>query len=522
MLWALGTFLVGCGFGFIAFQESVSPWLGIVVANTVIAAGWSLLAAGMRSFVGKPAFPTRAFAVFALLGFGMAIFTFLVTSVSVRIVLISFYAAISFAECGILSLRSGRFVPGPMPRVSAGSFFAFALLFPLRAVSTIYSPVSSLFETSALTELSFEVANLSLVVLPIALILLRNACLRAELEHGEALYRGIVENAGVGIYQSTWEGQSILINAAGAALFGYESSDALFKAFGGTSLPIYADARDRERFLALIGEKGHVEDFRVASRRADGSSFWLSINATLVRGAGDTRILTGTLTDITARLREEDDLKRARDEKTARLRELQHRVKNGMSVIASLAALKAEQFQDEASKEAFEDLQREVGALASLYDILYRSGESAEIRLDEYVGSLVEALRASHGAEERGIEVRTSLNPVSLNLKRAESVGLAIVELVSDAFKHAFPGGRSGTLLISLRREGESIVLEVADDGIGLPEGFSPEEASGYGVSMVALLARQLGGRLEVVAGPGARFALRFPFESPATGRPAS
>jgi PAS domain S-box-containing protein len=519
MLWSAGVFLTSCGFGLISTQGSISPWLCVVAANTFIVMGWNLITSGLRTFVGYRAFPARMYIVGAATALGFAVLTFLYPSVSGRIALVSGFATLAFAECCVLALSSRRSVPGPMPRVSALLFLVLALFFFMRMIMAFATPVSSLFEPipTIVTTLSLIVAAGTLVSIPISLILLRNASLLAELERGQALYRGIVENAGVGIYQSTWEGHSFQINAAGAALFGFESVAALLEAFGHSSLSLYADVKDRERFLAQISEKGHVEDFCVQSRRADGSLFWLSINATLVRGEGGTRILTGSLMDVSARIREEEELKRSRDEKAVRLRELQHRVKNGMSVIASLASLKAGQAGDDASRRSFEDLEREISALASLYDLLYRSGESMDVRLDEYLGSLIEALTTSHGASERGIEVRTSLEQLDTGLKRAESIGLATVELVADAFKHGFPKGRRGILLVALRREDDSGVLEIVDDGVGLPDSFSLASSGGYGLTMVDLLAQQLGGELEVGGAPegGARFAMRFPLKSP-------
>jgi len=92
-------------------------------------------------------------------------------------------------------------------------------------------------------------------------------------------------------------------------------------------------------------------------------------------------------------------------------------------------------------------------------------------------------------------------------MKRAVPLGLIVNELITDSLKHAFPEGRDGTIVLALGRAGDSVVLSVSDDGIGLPPGFEPGSATGFGLNLVGILSSQLKAELEIGSGTGGRGA---------------
>jgi len=95
-------------------------------------------------------------------------------------------------------------------------------------------------------------------------------------------------------------------------------------------------------------------------------------------------------------------------------------------------------------------------------------------------------------------------------LDQAIPCGLILNELISNAFKHAFPNGRAGVVRIGLNLVGERVSISVADDGAGLPEGFSPKNDGNLGLELVHTLVDQLDGRLEVKTGAGVAYLLTF------------
>lgn len=117
----------------------------------------------------------------------------------------------------------------------------------------------------------------------------------------------------------------------------------------------------------------------------------------------------------------------------------------------------------------------------------------------------------SYAVDDRIISWDVSIEPVSLAVDRAIPAGLILNELISNAFKHAFPGGRKGSLSIEGRRCAGSVVLEVRDDGVGMPEDVDPARPKSLGLEIVAILTRQLKGTLEIERGRGALCRVTFP-----------
>ncbi len=217
-----------------------------------------------------------------------------------------------------------------------------------------------------------------------------------------------------------------------------------------------------------------------------------------------------TVAHICALKRSEAALRDALAAKTFLLGELQHRTMNSFAQMQSLISIEAGRMVDSAAKDVLTKLRSRIKVLSLIYRQLDLSSKLEAARLDEYLRRVAEDLFDSYGAEMRGIDLVCELEPMEVSTKRAVSLGLIVNELITDALKHAFPGGRPGQITLSLRREAASAVLTVQDDGVGLPPDFDVGTASGVGLTIVDALRRQLGGELSAASAPGARFTLRF------------
>jgi PAS domain S-box-containing protein len=196
------------------------------------------------------------------------------------------------------------------------------------------------------------------------------------------------------------------------------------------------------------------------------------------------------------------------------LRELQHRVKNSMALIASIVSLETFTSPDAAVIQAFESLYRRVITLADLYTILYDAGNSETVRLDRYVEKIVRSLEAAFAGGERACRFVVQLDEAEVGVKDATPFGLIVNELVTNAVKYAFPAGRGGTVTIRLERLPHKLILQVQDDGVGLPPGFDPVHASGLGMQLVQGLSGQLGGTITHASNGGAQFRLEVPIKA--------
>ena len=211
--------------------------------------------------------------------------------------------------------------------------------------------------------------------------------------------------------------------------------------------------------------------------------------------------------------RTEAHLERALREKEVLFRELQHRIKNSISVIASLVSLEASRVEDSGASAVLEGLEGRISAIASLYEHLFQSGQTDHVDLDLYLKAVVETLFSGQAARERGVRLSLEAQELRIDVRRAIPLGIIANELASDCLKHAFPEGRPGTVRVSLRAEGPAAVLEVRDDGKGLPEGFTIGSSGGLGLVLVDMLAKQVGGSFTAVSEGGSVFTVRFPRE---------
>jgi two-component sensor histidine kinase len=207
----------------------------------------------------------------------------------------------------------------------------------------------------------------------------------------------------------------------------------------------------------------------------------------------------------------EDRLRASLQEKEVLIREVHHRVKNNLQIICSLLNLQAGHLKDESLLRIFQDAQNRVRAMAVVHEKLYFSANLARLRIDEYVGGLVEHLLYSYPGASGHISAIKDVESIGLDLDTAIPLGLLISELVSNSLKHAFPEGRRGVIKITLRRLGKGMCeLIVSDDGIGLQDAQLWKKPATFGMELIDAFVRQLDGRIEMQTNGGTEFKIEF------------
>jgi len=281
--------------------------------------------------------------------------------------------------------------------------------------------------------------------------------------------------------------QNWAIALAALLLFAVESS---------LVISLYHSSSQRKKALATLAAERASLDEKILSRTSELAE----ANARLVMEVAERSV---------AEARE----KAIAEEKVTLLKELQHRVKNNMAIIASLVGIEAGKAESSEARGALTALETRISALTSLYDVLYETGGIGYIDLVDYIGRVVDTAGESLGAASRGITLVLDVYPVAMDIKRAVPIGLIVNELVTDSIKYAFPHAGSGTVTISLATDTGRLTLGVMDDGIGLPAGFDPARTHGFGMKLVKLLSDQLGGTFRAGRGTsgGAEFSIEFP-----------
>ncbi len=211
--------------------------------------------------------------------------------------------------------------------------------------------------------------------------------------------------------------------------------------------------------------------------------------------------------------------RRTAEEKDALYRELKHRVKNGMALIAALVDLEAGRSKNGDTRAALASTRVRIESLASLYDALGGSDDPTEIRLDAYLSRIVGVAEATFGEAAANVDFRCDFVPMVTKARSAAPLALILMELLTNAIKYAFPAGKGGAVTLDLALEADGgIRFSVADDGVGFPAGFDPKASAGLGMELIGMLVAQLSGDLALGTGTGARIDIRLPAGS---GRPA-
>lgn len=251
--------------------------------------------------------------------------------------------------------------------------------------------------------------------------------------------------------------------------------------------------------LPIIGERG--------TRK------WVRTQGFAVLENGKAVRLHGTFQDITERKQNELLKAATLAEKTALLNEVHHRVKNNLQVISSLLRLEAARvgLNGSNTKTVLTDMQGRVRSMALLHESLYRTGVFASVDLGAYLRQLAQQSFRAFTLDHSQVRLELDLAVVHLGMDQALPCGLLVNELLSNAIKHGFPGGRSGVVRVELLALGSGRCrVCVCDTGVGLPQDFDQRRKESLGLQLVEDLSNQLGGELDVGPGPGSQFSVEF------------
>lgn len=191
-------------------------------------------------------------------------------------------------------------------------------------------------------------------------------------------------------------------------------------------------------------------------------------------------------------------------------RELQHRVANNLQFVSALLwrGRKLLGPADEIAAEALDTARARLDMLSRVHRRLH-DPRSVDAPVEEYLKSLcTDLIRASDTPD---IELRVTSDSFVLDLEQLMSVSLIVAELVTNSLKHAFDERPEGVISVDIRASGGFVVLAVADDGPGLPDGFGTSQSERLGQGILHSLAQQLHGTISFEHGAGAVARLVFP-----------
>ncbi len=343
------------------------------------------------------------------------------------------------------------------------------------------------------------------------------------LKESEARYRSIVEQSTEGIILIDGSGRIVDCNSALESMTGFGPESHLGSDIWDWEFRMLPETARTEEGYRLIkarwetvidgGAREKMESFESIFRRTGGTlriieqtPFPISVKEGKMTGC--------ILRDVTEQRETARVIMESLREKELLLQEIHHRVKNNLQVIISLLHLQEKNIPDPETRRMFSESQNRVHTMALIHERLYQSNDFEKIDFASYITSLARDLRDSYRVSEREVELRVDAEEIYLTIDRAITCGLIVNELLTNSFKYAFPNElrpEAPEVRIDLHRAHEGTVeLVVSDNGVGLPAGMDPTQCESLGLSLVYMLANQLGGSAVYSRGARTRFTVSF------------
>ena len=334
--------------------------------------------------------------------------------------------------------------------------------------------------------------------------------LEENLQREKSLLLTLINNLPDHVAVKDPESRFLMTNTANARVMGLRRTE---DAVGRSDRDFYP-LEEAERYLAdereIVRTGNAMLNKEELTIDPDGSKRWTLTSKVPLRDAeGNIVGIVCTGRDITDRKATEDRIHALVAEKELILKEVHHRIKNNMSVMESLLSIQAHAASDETTAAALIDARGRLHSMSVLYDKLYRTDNLTEMNLNVYLPDLISEI--VHMFPNAGnVKVNTSVQDIRLPIKNMTSLGIIVNELLTNTMKHAFVGKSAGVILVNASRIDGRVIIIVEDDGVGLHEPLEVGNSTGFGLTLVRTLVRQLNGRIRIESEGGTRFILDF------------
>ncbi len=240
-----------------------------------------------------------------------------------------------------------------------------------------------------------------------------------------------------------------------------------------------------------------INDYKEKTELTD-QKLYAAITTSL-RSYRDLRIIEQHTRRIEESLREKEVL----------IKEVHHRVKNNLQVITSLLSMQLPHIENPEALQMFKDSRDRVRTMALIHEKLYNSENFSQVDLGDFIVTMADELQHQY-ADAGNIAFDMNIDKVFITIDKAVPCGLIVNEILTNSLKFAFLGRSSGTIRISLVREGDTVTLAIGDDGIGLPEDLDPARVHTLGLQLISILGAQIEAEITSIRENGTGYTYVF------------
>ncbi len=257
--------------------------------------------------------------------------------------------------------------------------------------------------------------------------------------------------------------------------------------------------------------KGQKVEFIAESVNTKGERAYLQYYLYPIKNKENEIIeMSGLAFDITENKENEVKLKQSLKEKEVLLKEVHHRVKNNMQVISSILNLQSSYVKDEYALGLLKESQNRIKSMSFIHESLYQTKNFELVNFSDYLITLSKNLIHSYSVNTQKIKLELDLDTLFLNLDISIPCGLIINEIISNSLKYAFPNNREGVVFIKLKKKDKKIILEIGDNGIGIPKNVDVKNTETLGLQLVFTLIEQINATLTLIKQKGTTFKIEF------------
>lgn len=283
------------------------------------------------------------------------------------------------------------------------------------------------------------------------------------------------------------------------------------------SLKIQFETDQKDKNIQLLTQKGKLQEIQITNDTVMKYVFTGSILVLILFAAllyNRSRLKTSANKKLELKRKQIDEqneqLKKLLSEKEWLLKEIHHRVKNNLQIVISLLNTQSAYLDNEDALMAIQNSQHRMHAMSLIHQKLYQSDNLSTIDMSWYIYELISYIKECY-LSEKNIRFVLDTEKVFLDVAQAVPMGLIVNEAVNNTVKYAFPGDKSGEVLVSFKNtEGNHYRLIISDNGVGLPENFDPDETESLGMNLMRGLTDQLDGTFSLENSNGLKIIITF------------